>query len=146
MAVAVVWAAACGDADPDVTGPTPVPNRPPQAAGTIPDQIVAAGETATVDVSSHFRDPDGDVLSYTAASSNADVAGVSVSGSSVVVTAFARGAATVTVTARDPQGLLAQQGFQVTVPNRAPGAVDAIPARDRVRGPDGIRGRVRLLP
>ncbi|WP_423927931.1 Ig-like domain-containing protein [Candidatus Palauibacter sp.] len=129
MAVAVVWAAACGDADPDVTGPTPVRNRAPQAVGTIPEQTPSVGEAATVELSSYFSDPDGDALSYTAASSNAGVAGVSVSGSSVVVTAFARGAATVTVTARDPQGLVAQQRFQVTVPNRAPEAVDAIPAR-----------------
>ena len=125
----VVWATACGDADPDVTGPTPVPNRPPQAAGTIPEQMLSVGEAATVDLSSYFSDPDGDALSYTAASSNAAVAGVSMSGSSVVVTALARGAATVTVTARDPQGLLAQQRFQVTVPNQAPEAMDAIPAQ-----------------
>ncbi len=124
-----MWAAACGDAEPDVTGPTPVPNRPPQAVGTIPEQTPSVGETATVELSSYFSDPDGDALSYTAASSSAGVAGVAVSGSSVVVTTFAKGAVTVTVTARDPQGLVAQQRFQVTVPNRAPEAVDAIPAR-----------------
>ena len=129
MGVAVVWAAACGDADPDVTGPTPVRNRAPQAVGTIPEQTLSVGETAMVDLSSYFSDPDGDALSYTAASSNTGVASASVSGSSVVVTALARGVATVTVTARDAQGLLAQQRFQVTVPNRAPEAVDAIPAR-----------------
>ena len=129
MAVAVVWAAACGDAEPDVTGPTPVPNRPPQAVGTIPERTLSVGEAATVELSSYFNDPDGDALSYTAASSNSGVAGVSVSGSSVVVTAFARGGVTVTVTARDPRGLVAQQRFQVTVPNRAPEAVDAVPAR-----------------
>ncbi|WP_423927927.1 Ig-like domain-containing protein [Candidatus Palauibacter sp.] len=104
-------------------------NRAPQAVGTIPEQTLSVGEAATVELSSYFSDPDGDALSYTAASSNAAVAGVSVSGSSVVVTAFARGAVTVTVTARDPQGLLAQQRFQLTVPNRAPEAADAIPAR-----------------
>ncbi|WP_419164575.1 Ig-like domain-containing protein [Candidatus Palauibacter sp.] len=104
-------------------------NRGPQAVGTIPDQIVAAGETAAVDVSSHFRDPDGDVLSYTAASSNAGVVGADVSGDSVVVTALARGVVTVTVTARDAGGLVAQQRFQVTVPNRGPEAVEAIPAQ-----------------
>ena len=130
----MVWAAACGEAGPGTVGPSPVQNRGPQAVGTIPDQIVAAGETATVDVSSHFRDPDGDVLSYTAASSNADVAGVSVSGSSVLVAAVARGAATITVTARDPQGLLAQQRFEVAVPNRAPEVVDAIPAQTLFAG------------
>ena len=41
MAVAVVWAAACGDADPDITGPTPVRNRAPQAVDAIPAQTAA---------------------------------------------------------------------------------------------------------
>ena len=106
-----------------------VPNREPQAVGTIPEQTLSVGETAMVDVSSYFTDPDGDTLSYTAASSNAGVAEASVSGSSVVITALARGVVTVTVTAHDPRGLAAQQRFQLTVPNRAPEAVDAIPAR-----------------
>ncbi len=123
-----VWAAACGDGEPDVAGPVAVPNRAPEAVATIPARTLPVGEAAAVDVSSHFRDPDGDRLSYTAASSNADIVGVSLSGSSVTVTAAARGVATITVTARDPQGLLAQQRFEVTVPNRAPEAGEAIPA------------------
>ena len=133
---ALVWAAACGDGEPDVTGPgpAPAPNRAPEAVGTIPARTLPVGETATVDVSSHFRDPDGDALSYTAASSNAGVVGVSVSGSAVTVTAVARGVGTITVTARDPQGLLAQQRFEVTVPNRAPTAGDAIPAQTLFTG------------
>ena len=129
MAVAVLWAAACGDSGPETTGPTPAPNRGPEAVSTIAAHTVSAGETATVDVSPYFRDPDGDALSYAAASSNAGVAGVSMASSSVTVTGLAKGAATVTVEARDPQGLLAQQRFQVTVPNRIPEAVDAIPAQ-----------------
>ncbi|MCY3698535.1 MAG: Ig-like domain-containing protein [Gemmatimonadetes bacterium] len=126
---AVVWAAACGDGEPDVMGPAPVPNRAPEAVGTIPGRTLPVGGTETVDVSPHFRDPDGDVLSYTAVSSNAGIVGVSVSGSAVTVTAVARGVGTITVTARDPQGLLAQQSFEVTVPNRAPAAGDTIPAQ-----------------
>ena len=128
-AVAVLWLAACGDSGPGTIGPTPEPNRRPEAVGAIPAQTVSASETATVDVSSFFRDPDGDALSYAAASSHAGVAGVSVAGGTVTVTALAKGVATVTVEARDPQGLLAQQTFQVTVPNRAPEAVDAVPAQ-----------------
>ena len=104
-----------------------VPNREPQAVGTIPEQTLSVGETAMVDVSSYFSDPDGDTLSYTAASSNARVASASVSGNSVTVTALARGIVTITVTARDPQGLAAQQRFQLTVPNRAPEAAGVIP-------------------
>ena len=128
-AAAVVWFAACGDGEPDVTGPAPVPNRAPEAVGTIPARTLPVGDTTTVDVASHFRDPDGDVLTYTAASSNAGIVGVSVSGSSVTVTAVARGVGTITVTARDPQGLAAQQSFEVTVPNQAPAPGDTIPAQ-----------------
>ena len=135
-AAALVWIAACGDGEPDVMGPGPVsvPNRPPEAVGTIPARTLPVGDTATVDVSPHFRDPDGDALSYTVASSNAEVVGVSVSGSAVTVTAVARGIGTITVTARDPQGLLAQQLFEVTVPNQAPAAGDTIPARTLFTG------------
>ncbi len=69
-----------------------------------------------MDVSSYFSDPDGDALSYTAASSNAGVAEASVSGSSVAVAAHARGVVTVTVTARDRGGgLSASSPFAVTV-------------------------------
>ncbi len=125
----MLWVAACGDAGSDVVSPPPVVNRPPAAVGNIPAQTVFAGETAAVDVSSYFSDPDGDALSYTAVSSNAGVAGVAVTGSSVTVTALAKGGATVTVEARDPQGLIAQQRFVATVPNRAPEAVGAIPAQ-----------------
>ena len=126
--ITVLWAAACGDGN-QVTEPAPQPNRGPQAVGTIPATTVSVGESASVDVSPYFSDPDGDVLSYTANSSNAGVAGVSVSGSSLTVTALARGEVTITVTARDPLGLLAQQRLEVTVPNRAPEAADAIPAQ-----------------
>ncbi len=131
---ALVWAAACGDGDPDATGPAPAPNRAPEAVGTIPARTLTVGDTATVDVSSHFRDPDGDALTYAAASSNADVVGVSVSGSSLAITAAAKGVGTITVTARDPQGLVAQQRFQVTVPNQAPATGDTIPAQTLFTG------------
>ena len=80
-------------------------------------------------MSSYFRDPDGDALSYETGSSDASVATASVSGSTVTVTAVAQGSATVTVTARDPAGLSATQNFGVTVAraNRAPEAVGSIP-------------------
>ena len=127
MAVAVM-AAACGDGGPEtISGPVPVPNRGPQAVGAIPEQVLRVGETTAVDVSASFNDPDGDQLTYTAASSNNAVATVSVSAASVQIGAIARGIVTVTVTARDPDGLLAQQRFQVTVPNRAPESVGVIP-------------------
>ena len=105
------------------------PNRAPEAVGTIPDRTINTGSSSSVDVASYFRDPDGDALTYTGASSNGAVATAVVSGSRVTISAVADGMATVTVTARDPDGLAAAQGFQVTVetPNRAPEAVGTIP-------------------
>ena len=55
------------------------------------------------------------------------VATVSVSTNRFTVTAVSKGAATVTVTATDPEGLKVAQSFRVTVPNRAPEAANALP-------------------
>ena len=124
-AAAAAWVTACGD---DTAEPPTPPNQRPVAVGTIADRTVAVGETAALDASEYFSDPDGDALSYEAESSDEAVAAVSVSGSVVTVVAVARGAASVTVTASDPEGLSAEQSFAVTVPNRAPVALASIPA------------------
>ena len=119
-------ALACGDSTTDPAPPPPPPpppNRAPAQSGSIPAQTVHVGETVTVNASSYFTDPDGDALTYTAASSETGVATVTVAGSTLTVTAATQGMATVTVTARDPDGLSAQQNFTVTVPNRAPEAL-----------------------
>ena len=104
-------------------------NREPEASGAIPDQSVAVGAEATVDVSGAFTDPDGDALTYAAESDATGVATVDVSGSEVTVTGVAAGSATVRVTATDPGDLTATQSFAVTVTgvNRAPEASGAIP-------------------
>ena len=111
-------------------------NRAPVAVGTVPAQTVTAGQTATVDVSSFFSDPDGDELAYAAESSHTDAATVSISGSSLTVTAVAAGTATLTVTASDPDGLTATQGADITVEaaNQAPEAVGTIPAQTITAG------------
>ena len=79
-----------------------------------------------MDASDHFTDPDGDALVYSASSSSPANARVSMSGSTVSVTAVSQGSADVTVTATDPGGLSATQTFEVTVPNRVPVAGDPI--------------------
>ena len=109
----------------------PQPNRAPRRVGTIPAQTLAPGGRTTIDASRYFSDPDGDALRYTATSSNSGVARASVSGSTVTITAVVTGSATITVTARDPEGLTAAQPAQVTVSqsNRAPRRVGTIPAQ-----------------
>ena len=137
--VALIGIDACGgDAGP--TTPTPPPPPPPTVApvqvGTIPEQTIATGQTVTLDVASYFRDPDGGALTYTAASSATTVVSASLSGSTLTLVGVAEGTATVTVTARDPDGLTAAQGFQATVetPNRAPEPVGTIPAQTITAG------------
>ncbi len=115
-----------------------VSNRAPEPVGTIPDRELFVRDTIRIDVSGYFKDPDGDVLTYTAGTADAGVATVTVSGSSVVVTGVSQGVVAISVTAGDPGGLTARQSFTVTVPNRAPEAVGTIPdlelfVRDTIR-------------
>ena len=106
-------------------------------SGAIPALTVGVGDTATVDLSAYFNDPDGDALGFTAETSDADVAIAAVSGSTALVSGVAKGAVTVAVTAFDPDGLSTQQTFTVTVPNRAPVA-DSIPPLDLVTGESAV--------
>ena len=113
------------------SGVEPPDNRAPAAVGTIPAQTVQVGSTVTVDVSAYFSDPDGDALTYGAATSDGSVVVATVSASTVTLTGVAGGEATVTATATDPGGLSASQSFAVSVTpdNRAPAAVGTIPAQ-----------------
>ena len=88
-----------------------------------------------VDVSLAFIDPDGDDLAYTVSSSAPQVVAVLAVGARLTLTAVARGAATIRVTATDPGGLIATQLFTVTF--RSGAAVGA--ARVRTGTPDSAR-------
>ena len=96
-------------------GSEPEANRPPEAAGTIPAQEIAATDTARVDLSSYFNDPDGDDLTYSSVSYDRAVATVSVSGTTLFIVGEKRGQVAVLVNAIDPDGLKASQTFGVTV-------------------------------
>ena len=108
------------------TDPVVEPNGPPRPVGAIPPAEVFVGDSAAVDVTGHFRDPDGDGLTHSAMSSDAGVVAVDVAGGAVVVRGVSQGAATVTVTATDPGGLSGVQIFAVAVPNRGPEVVGEI--------------------
>ena len=99
-------------------------------------QTVTAGESVTVDVASNFSDPDGNTLTFAAASSDDAVATASASGSNVTVNGVAAGTATITVTASDPAGLSATQSIAVTVEaaNQAPVAEGTIDDQTLVEG------------
>ena len=112
-------------------------NLAPVAISTLGDhRLTTVGPAVTVDVSMAFKDPDGDSLTYTATSSDDDVAAVSVSGSTATIRPLAAGWAAVTVTAHDPDGLAATQIMLVTVSlvNQAPITVGTIAARTLTTG------------
>lgn len=89
-------------------------NQAPRPKGTIPGQSVVEGGATTLDMAPYFEDPDGDALTYSATSSNSRVE-VSRSGATLTIRGVSEGTATVTITARDPGGLTAEQQFRVTV-------------------------------
>ena len=97
------------------------PNRAPVKSNKSEISKQYIGTTAPVTVTgidTYFTDPDGDTLTYTAASSDTTVATASVSGTTVTVSrvsASSGGQITITVTATDPGGLSATRTFSVTV-------------------------------
>ncbi|MCY4646434.1 MAG: putative Ig domain-containing protein [Gammaproteobacteria bacterium] len=134
VATVTVTAQDSGGMSAQLTFTVTVPNQAPVAVDAVPAQSVFVGDTASVDVSAYFNDPDGDALSYSVANSDATAVSASVSGSVVSLTAITQGMSTVTVTARDPDGLSAEQDIAVTVPNRAPTVLDTIPFRTLLAG------------
>ena len=108
----------------------PKPNTAPVAVGTLnPFTFILGDSAATVNLSTHFSDPDGDPLTYTAVSTNTRVATVSVSNSTLTITPLAEGATTVMIIVKDTGELTITRSFTVTVnprPNRAPMATTTI--------------------
>jgi len=117
---------------------TPPVNAAPEVAQNIPDQSLAVGRSATLDIAAMnaFRDPEGAVLSYEAASSETSVATVSMAGSTVTIrSSGALGRSDITIAASDPGDLTAMQTFTVTVePNTAPIAAGTPPPLRMVTG------------
>ncbi len=100
----------------------------------MPAVEMAAGDSATVQVSGFFRDPDGDALTYSVSTSNAGVVTAAITGSTLTVRAVAKGRVTISVTAADPGGATAGQTFEVVVPNQAPVVTDTVPPQRLTAG------------
>ena len=84
-------------------------NAPPVAVGVIPPQTVTVGPVPlAMNIASYFRDPENDLVTYTARSSNTGVVGVDMTGAVLEITAVSVGEATVTVTASDGGGWVTQ--------------------------------------
>ena len=89
-----------------------LPNRPPESVATLTDLSLRVGEdSGMVDVADAFHDYE-DPLTYTASSSQPEVAALEISGSRVTVTPLAQGVATLTVKATEVNSFTARTVFQ----------------------------------
>ena len=100
-------------------------NRDPVVDSSIPDEtLTVGGSVGEVDFSLHFSDPDGDALTYGAASADTAIATVSVSDAWLTITPVAAGTVTISTTATDTENASTTHTFSVTVnpPNEPPTA------------------------
>ena len=114
------------------------PGELPVAVSAFEDAALGPGERLEVSLLDKFRDPEGGDLSYSAESSNSEVADAGVSDGQLWVEGRSPGLATVFVTATDVQGLSAFQTFIVRVGAVVSFAGDA-------SAPEGGTMRLRLI-
>lgn len=95
--------------------PLSVPNRAPETIGQIATQFLQIGSSVQIELSNHFRDPEGRPMRFSAVSDNTSNATVEVHGSVLTIRGIASGEASVTVTARDGGDLTARQSVDVIV-------------------------------
>ena len=123
---------ACQQAvDPDPPPPETVAPRVIKPIEDVALTLASPSAIKTIDVATNFDDPDakeGDLLTFTAKSSDVAIVTVSVDGSKITVTAVALGNADVTVTVTDKDRLTAADTFKVTVnPAPTPGPTEQAP-------------------
>ena len=106
------------ESDPKGQGAT---GGSPQVAARIGNiTLTEGGSSRSVGLSDKFSDPDGDELTYSAASSRTSVVRTRITGSTLTLTPVGPGTARITVTVRDPDGAEAQQSFTVRVSGTTP--------------------------
>ena len=103
-------------ADATATGTINDDDEAPVPVGEIPSQHVEVGATVSLDnLDSYFSDPDDEVLTYTAETSDGSVATVSVLGTTATISGVAAGNTRISIIATDPTQLYGRQSFSVTV-------------------------------
>ena len=100
------------DPPPDGDSPTGAPT----VVSPLEDISLEGPELREIDLSGVFQDPDGDALTFSAASSNYGVATIlPVEGATLTLMGTGTGTATITVTAEDSDGNEVSDAFEVTV-------------------------------
>ncbi|MEP1097761.1 MAG: cadherin domain-containing protein [Cyclobacteriaceae bacterium] len=96
-------------------------------SSAIADQTLEAGfSTLDISLGSVFTDTDGEVLTYTATSSDNSIVTVSVSGSTLTLSEEGTGSATITVSADDGSGVATADEFLVTIESTPLGLDDEV--------------------
>ncbi len=111
----------------DPTPPVDTHNDGPRMYRDLPDlnDLKVDVTPDPINLSMHFRDDEGDAITYTAVSDDTGVVVPSVSGSTLTIRVVsAPGTTTIHVTATDEHGLSVTESFGVTVINQAPMATD----------------------
>ena len=106
---------------------TVIGNVPPVISTPINTVELRPNATApAIDLTTHFSDPDGDTLTFTAATDQPNIATATVEGNNLTIRARDRGLTSVRVTATDPDGESVQMTFLVAVVNDPPTAQTSI--------------------
>ena len=128
-------------------------NRAPEVAAQPEIVLLEVGDQAELDLSGLFRDPDGDPLTYSPASTNPEVATAMVAETTLRIFGGRPGNAEIAVTAEDPQGLSASLDIRVgvigtacsTAPAQAPEGGTAVVMAElaaAVEGSTTVRWRI----
>ena len=132
---------------------SPAGNRAPEIAAQPEIVLLEVGGQTELDLSPLFREPDGDALAYSAASTNPEVATATVAGTALRIFGGRPGNARIAVTAEDSHGLTARLDIRVgvvgtacsTAPAQAPEGGTAIVIAELVSAVEGsttVRWRI----
>ncbi len=106
-------------------------NNPPTVINPIADLNLEEGfSTYNINIAFIFEDVDNDVLSYTVSSSNPAIVTTNISGLTLIISEVGVGNSTITLTANDGNGGMANDVFLVTVnaaPNNPPTVINPLP-------------------
>lgn len=94
-----------------------LPNTAPTVTSAISDISQYGLNNISVNIGSHFKDLDGEVLRYEVSVKNESIAAAQVSSETAVITPKTYGVTTVTITARDGIGTSATLSFNVAFVN-----------------------------
>lgn len=107
-----------GSVSDDFTFTIEEPNNPPTIANAIADYMEPEGFVSiSIDLTNVFTDADEDPLSYSAVSSDTDIATVSIDGDNLVINEVSAGITSITVTADDGRDGTVSDEFVFTIDN-----------------------------